>query len=154
MEIFLVRHGQAVTAPDEPRHPLSQDGIDSVGRIAAWAQEAGVRVRQIRHSGKLRAEQTAQILAEHLKPPGGSRSVSGLGPHDDVTSVGRMAADELANSMWVGHLPFLGRLAAFLVTGDPEIQLVRFCAAGIVCLQEEQGNWLVHWVMTPDLLPP
>ncbi len=53
---------------------------------------------------------------------------------------------------WVGHLPFLSRLAGFLVTGNPEIHVVRFLNAGIVCLKGEQGRWSVSWVMTPDLL--
>ncbi len=152
MKIFLVQHGQAMTASEDPLRPLTPEGVDSVRRIAAWARDAAVGVMQIRHSGKLRAEQTAQIFAEHLKPPSGIISVSGLGPNDDVVPVGRIAAKELANSMWVGHLPFLSRLAGFLVTGNPEIQVVRFCNAGIVCLLEEEGSWSINWVMTPDVL--
>ena len=151
MEIFLVQHGQAMTASEDPLRPLTPEGVDSVNRIAAWARDAALGIMQIRHSGKFRAEQTAQILAEHLNPPGGFISVSGLGPNDDVVPVGRMAANELANSMLVGHLPFLSRLAGFLVTGNPEIQVVRFCNAGIVCLLEEHGSWSIKWVVTPDL---
>jgi len=103
-------------------------------------------------SGKLRAEQTAQILAEYLKPSGGLISVSGLAPNDDVVPVGRIAANELANSMLVGHLPFLSRLAGLLVTGNPEVKVVRFCNAGIVCLINEKGSWSINWVTRPELL--
>jgi phosphohistidine phosphatase len=152
MEIFLVQHGLAMTKAEDPLRLLTPEGVESVVRIGTWACVAGVSVIQIRHSGKLRAEQTAQILAEHLKPSGGCINVPGLGPKDDVVPVGGIAANELANAMLVGHLPFLSRLAGFLVTGNPEIQVVRFCNAGIVCLIEEQGSWSIKWVMTPDLL--
>jgi phosphohistidine phosphatase len=153
MRIFFVRHGRAVPASENPRRPLTPEGAEAVRRIAAWTRDAGVGVTQIRHSGKLRAEQTALILAEHLKPSGGVTSLPGLRPNDDVVPVARIASSKLANSMLVGHLPFLSRLAGFLITGDPEIQVVRFSNAGIVCLLEEQGSWSVDWVMTTDLLP-
>ena len=152
MELFLVQHGQAMSKADDPQRRLTPDGAEVVGRIAIWARETGLRVQQIRHSGKLRAQETAQILAEHLNPARGVIAVSGLGPSDDVSPVGRIAETELASSMLVGHLPFLSRLAGFLVTGDPEIQVVRFRNAGIVCLKGEQRRWSISRVMTPDLL--
>jgi phosphohistidine phosphatase len=152
MEIFLVQHGQATAASDDPLRPLTPEGAESVRRIAAWARDRSLGVREIRHSGKLRAAQTAQILAEHLQPPGGVTGVSGLSPNDDVVPVARTAAGELANVMLVGHLPFLGRLAGFLVARSAEIQVVRFRNAGIVCLLEEQGIWSVKWAMPPDLV--
>ena len=43
---------------------------EAVEKIAAWAAASGVRVDAIRHSGKLRAEQTAKILAAALQPGG------------------------------------------------------------------------------------
>ncbi len=48
-------------------------------------------------------------------------------------------------------MPFLNRLVGFLVGGDPELQVVRFCNAGIVCLGEEHDAWSVSWIMTPEL---
>ena len=152
MELFLVQHGHAMAKVDDPRRPLTPEGAEAVERIGAWACDASVCVQQILHSGKLRAEQTAQILANHLKPAGGFIDVSGLGPNDDVEPLGRTAGTELAGSLLVGHLPFLSRLVGFLIIGNPEIQVVRFCNGGIVCLRKEEGSWSINWVMTPDLL--
>ncbi len=152
MQIFLVQHGQAMTTSEDPLRPLTPEGFESARRIGAWARDAAVNVTHIRHSGKLRAEQTAQILAEYLNPSGGLISASGLAPNDDVVPVARIATNEWANSMLVGHLPFLNRLAGLLVTGNPEIQVVRFCNAGIVCLLNEKKTWSINWVMTPELL--
>ena len=152
VEIFLVRHGQALAENEEPRRPLSPEGAEEVEKMAAWAHGRNLRVRQIRHSGKLRAEQTARIFSRHLDPDLGIIGVSGLRPHDDVAPVALVADTDLSNSMLVGHLPFLGRLAGLLVAGDPEREVVEFATAGMVCLRKEQDIWSVSWMINPELL--
>ena len=147
-----MQHGRAMAEANDPRRCLSSEGAQAVTRIAAWAQKADIRIQQIRHSGKLRAEQTAQIVADHLKITCGVVRVSGLGPNDDINPVARSIQTEVANFMLVGHLPFLSRLVGLLVSGDPELQVVRFYNAGIVCLREERGTWSVGWALTPELL--
>ena len=42
--------------------------------------------------------------------------------------------------------------SACLVTGNPEIEIVRFRNAGIVCLTQQEAKWAIDWVMQPDLL--
>ena len=49
---------------------MNAESREAVEKIAAWAAASGVRVDAIRHSGKLRAEQTAKILAAALQPGG------------------------------------------------------------------------------------
>jgi phosphohistidine phosphatase len=152
MDMFLVRHGEAMPATKDPQRPLSPEGAEVVGKMAVWARKAGVRVEQIRHSGKLRAEETAHIFGKHLNPARGIVAVPGLGPNDDEVFVAGTAHTELVGTMLVGHLPFLDRLVGQLVAGDPAVSVVRFCSAAVVCLHNEEGRWFVHWVMTPDLL--
>src|ERR1700683_5204785 len=113
--MYLVRHGEAVSADIDASRPLTQSGRMAVERIAGWAAAADIRPDEILHSGKLRAEQTAEILADYLMPAKGATARRGLGPDDDV----RPLADSLAATdhtlMIVGHLPFLGRLVSQLV---------------------------------------
>ena len=59
MELLLVQHGEAKTEAEDPVRPLTERGADAVRSMAVWAARAGVKVDQIRHSGKRRAEQTA-----------------------------------------------------------------------------------------------
>jgi phosphohistidine phosphatase len=70
---------------------------------------------------------------------------------DDVAPVG----DELKllskPIMLVGHLPFMERLTGYLVTGDAGQAVVDFIHAAIVCLAEEDGDWQVTWILTPDI---
>jgi phosphohistidine phosphatase len=62
-----------------------------------------------------------------------------------------MLGNESRPLMLVGHLPFMARLAAHLVTGDAERSVLRFHQGGIVCLEREDDRWLVAWALTPAM---
>ncbi len=151
MKIYLVQHGEAEAKSVDPARPLTARGRADVERAAALAARLGVQITHIRHSGKTRAEQTAQILGEALAPPGGVVAVSGLDPKDDVRPVAAALEREAQPVMLVGHLPFLARLAGRLLAGDEEQAPVEFHTAGIVCLNYEEGRWQVAWAMTPEM---
>ena len=78
--------------------------------------------------------------------------MKGLSPKDDVKPVAASLRSDQGSIMLTGHLPHLSRLVSLLLTGNPEIEVVRFRNAGIVCLTQEEGKWVVDWVMQPDLL--
>jgi phosphohistidine phosphatase len=152
MELYLVQHGEAKPESEDPERSLTDRGEETVRRMAAWAAHVGLKVDQIRHSGKRRAEQTAALLGERLNPAQGVIAVAGLNPNDDVRPVAEAIRAEQAAVMLVGHLPHLSRLAKLLLTDDPEGGVLRFQMAGIACLSNQAGKWAVHWVMPPDLL--
>jgi phosphohistidine phosphatase len=152
MEVYLVQHGEAKRKEEDPERPLTEKGKDDVRKMAAFLSQSNVRVFQIRHSGKKRAEETALILADHLSPPSGVKIVQGLAPNDDATPVAETLHLETEPVMIVSHLPFLSRLASLLVTGDEEQTVVHFTMGGCARLVTENGNWTVEWVVTPGLL--
>jgi phosphohistidine phosphatase len=152
MELYLVQHGEAKPEAEDPERPLTERGEETVRQMAAWAAQVGVRVVQIRHSGKRRAEQTAALLTERLSPAQGVIAVEGLKPNDDPRPVVESLQSEHQPIMLVGHLPFLSRLASLLVVENPEGGIIRFQPAGIVCLVRQEKKWTVQWVMPPDLL--
>ena len=84
MALFLVQHGTSVPKEVDPECPLTDEGRDTVERIARDAAGHKIEVDLIQHSGKTRARQTAEIMAYFLKPPGGVQEASGLDPLDDV----------------------------------------------------------------------
>ena len=51
----------------------------------------------------------------------------------------------------VGHLPFLSRLASFLLTDEAERQLLEFRYGGLVGLIRERDKWAIRCVIPPDL---
>lgn len=152
MPIYLVQHGKSFTKEENPDRPLTEEGGAIVSRIAGIAAAHHLKVDEIRHSGKTRARQTAEILAEFLKPAKGIQSCGGMDPLDDVVAFSSSLPAE-DRVLWVGHLPFLERLASCLITGDPEHAVLQFQNAGIVALERrpETGKWIVLWTLMPEL---
>ena len=152
MALYLVQHGKSLPKDVDPDQGLSDDGIAESKRIADVARGYQVKVSLIRQSGKKRARQTAEILAEALKPAGGVAEVTGLKPLDDVVA-SAAAIDAAADTMLVGHLPFMERMASFLVTGSAEKPIFKFQNSGIVCLKKdpESGLWVIAWTLMPNI---
>jgi len=152
MALFLVQHGTSVPKEIDPECPLTDDGRAAVERIARIAADHNLEVSLIKHSGKIRTRQTAEIMAYFLKPPGGVQEASGLDPLDDVA----LAAEGLPgaeNIMLVGHLPFMERLVSYLITGSTDRIVVKFQNGGIVRLDRapETGIWFIKWTLMPEL---
>ncbi|AOY59138.1 MULTISPECIES: phosphohistidine phosphatase SixA [Desulfococcus] len=153
MPLYLVQHGKSLPRTIDPEQPLSPEGEADVRRIAGVAQGYGVTVSRILHSGKRRALETAEIIAEYLNPRKGVSPAPGLGPLDEPE--GWMAQADPADSvMLVGHLPFMEKLAAGLVTGNTARPIFRFQNGGIVCLDthpDTPGDWVIKWALMPQV---
>lgn len=151
MHVYLVQHGEAKSEAEDPARPLTDRGREEVQRVARHAAALALQVEEICHSGKLRARQTAEILAEHLSPRRGTREMDGLAPTDDPVKA--RAAIEAAREpvMLVGHLPHLSRLASSLLVENPGREIIRFRMGAIVCLTRAESAWLLQWVLTPEL---
>ena len=153
MECYLVQHGEAKPEQEDPARPLTDRGRGEVERVAQAARRSGVGVAEILHSGKLRAQQTAELLAAALSPVGGVRAVAGLAPLDDPAAARELLDQAAAPRMIVGHLPHLSRLTSLLLVGDPTREIVSFRMGAIVCLTREEEGWRLKWILTPDFVP-
>jgi len=151
MSLYLVQHGRNLPKDQDPEQPLSDEGRNEVENIAEVAAGYGVSVAVIEHSPKLRAQQTAEIFSTFLKPDQGPREREGIKALDDVTAIaGKLRAGD--NRMLVGHLPFMERLAAYLIAGRQDPRVIKFQNGGIVCLDcEEEGGWFVKWALMPHI---
>lgn len=154
MRLYLCQHGKATSKDEDPDRPLTDEGRGEVGRVARRLASAEVRLDGIWHSGKLRAKQTADILAEHLSPAGGLEARDDLSPMDDPTSARSAAEGSGADAVLLsGHLPHLSRLCSLMLTGDADREPVAFRNAGVVCLAwdgNEEG-WKLEWALVPEL---
>src|SRR2546427_8916418 len=101
MDRYLVQHGEAKPEQEDPARPLSDRGRRDVERVAHAAGRSGVSVAEIVHSGKLRAQQTADLLAAALSPVGGLRAVAGLAPLDDPAAARELLDQAAAPRMIV-----------------------------------------------------
>ena len=152
--LYIVRHGDAKAETEDPARPLTDVGRRDVQRMAGWAAAIGIKIDVIEHSGKLRAEQTAEIFAAHLNPPQGSRCVEGLKPNDAIHAVASRLGDDPSVRMLVGHLPSIERLIAFLTTENSEAKVVRLDAASVAMLARVESGWILLGLLQPDLVVP
>lgn len=148
MHVYLVRHGDALAATENPLRPLSPAGRERVERLAQAAWQRGSRPAVIWHSGILRAAETAEILARRFGA-GGTAAVSGLLPEDDPAVIQAELAAAAESTMIVGHLPFLARLSALLLHGDPNRPGVEFAPASMACLARSDPQWKISWQIAP-----
>ena len=153
MDLYLVQHGVARSKEEEPDRPLTSEGRTDVDRMAQHAALMEVKPERIWHSGKLRASQTAEIMARVLSPRQGMGVMEGLGPGDDPSQAGMAVAAIGVPAMLVGHLPHLSRLASLMLMGDPDAEIIAFQNAGIVCLTLTDGGWRLQWSLNPRTLP-
>ncbi len=154
MNLYLMQHGEARPKEEDPQRSLSDKGRADVKKVAAFAAgQANIIVTSIMHSGKTRAEQTAKLLAEHLKPTSGIAVAEGLEPMAEPSIWAARLGDITDDIMLVGHLPHLSKLASNLLCGDENKTVIAFHNAGIVSLsRDESGSWAVGWMVTPDVV--
>jgi len=106
---------------------------------------------KVYHSGKRRAHQTAEIIANSLNVP--IESSRGLNPLDDVREWAERVRKETKDLMIVGHLPFLEKLTSLLLCDNENARSVVFRYGAIVCLdRKENGGWAVRWILTPEMI--
>lgn len=152
MALFLVQHGKSLSKDIDPDQSLSEEGIMEVEQIANTARRYGILVSRIEHSGKKRAQQTADIFASALNPKGGVLERSGLKPLDDVTSLAN-EINSRDNLMLVGHLPFMERLTSYLITGSADKRVFKFQNGGILCMEQDMDTlkWFIKWTLMPHI---
>jgi len=154
MKLYLVQHGDAKPKEEDPERPLSAKGLADVGKVADFLRSGvGITVSSITHSGKLRARQTADLLAKRLNPPFGATQADGLDPLAKSTMWAARLKTVGEDVMLVGHLPHLSSLAARLLCGDEGKKIVSFTTGSVLCLERDAaGGWAIRWMVTPELI--
>lgn len=150
MKLYLVQHGEAKSEAEDPQRSLTDHGRKEVERVAQAANRLRLHPSKTYHSGKLRAMQTAEILANALRSP--VEATPGLNPNDDVRGWVDRVSRGKEDLLIVGHLPFLEKLVSLLTTGDESVRPVLFRYGAIVYLeQDESGRWRLRWILTPEM---
>jgi phosphohistidine phosphatase len=163
VQLYLIRHADAVTDQENPLRPLSSRGRAECSRLVKFFQQnSALRAAQFWHSPLTRAQETARLLADGLKLDAALVETPGLLPEDDpVEIVTRL--DEMNTNLsvaLVGHEPHLGALATLLVRGKLrpvgfEVKkgaVLAFEPAGGVHKKSGRRRWQVLWHIHPALL--
>lgn len=153
--LYLVQHGAAKPEAEDPKRGLTDEGRQDVERMAEFLSALHLPLDRIEHSGKLRAKETAEILAVRLRPTEGTSEISGIAPNDDIEPMRARLEKESKKIMLVGHLPYLSRLAARLLGLPADRTVVKFRMGGVVRMErDDAGRWTIVWAVVPELLVP
>jgi phosphohistidine phosphatase len=134
MDLWLVRHGEAVPEAIDPSRPLSVEGARSISEAASTLAGRLGRLDLVAASGKLRARQTAEILAAAAGYPADriieTKALSpGAAPEDFIAFLEDQ--EENRTVLCVGHLPSIARFASTLLSAGDPVKLV--FEAGTAC---------------------
>lgn len=78
MRLYLVQHGEAQPENVDPQRHLTEQGQRAVQKVAEFLRPLSLSVSAIWHSGKPRAQQTAEILSRAISAGQGMVQRSGL----------------------------------------------------------------------------
>lgn len=146
MKLYLMRHGQAASIDDDPEQGLSNDGRMAIEHLAHKLADQGVTFKQVFHSEKARARQTAEIMADILSPGVTPVCRAGLKPNDDPEQLLADINGWQENTLIASHLPFIPHLLA-LLSGSS--QSSSFTPGTIACLTNTGSKWQLEWISSP-----
>jgi len=153
MMLYLMQHGDAVSNDVDANRPLNETGHAQIRRVAELLESHGHRPSHVFHSGKLRATQTAEIMAAALVPGLECEEMAGLGPKDSPDALIDELSKRTENMLLVSHMPLVGRLVNRLVGGAEDNVIVAFLPGSIACLERDQDQcWVIDWFLRPEIV--
>lgn len=153
MKVYLARHGEAASGELDSERPLSEKGRKDVEKIADFLSRSNLKVDYFFHSGKLRAQQTAELLSKAFHCSRGVEARSGLDPADLVSPIASEINQFGHDLALIGHMPFMGKLLSKLMSGYENNDIALFQTATLVCLESmENSGWILRWVLCPELI--
>lgn len=153
MKLYLVQHGEATSKEVDPARPLTKQGQMDIERLAAFLKQAGIKAERVIHSGKRRAQQTAEILAQAIGSGVELESSGMINPNDNPKAFDWQSESWDKDTLIVGHLPFMAKLVSHLLINDDTRLITAYQPGSIVCLEhDDKAGWLIDWMLRPELL--
>lgn len=138
-----MRHGQAEDPSIDPEQGLTEKGKNAIRKIAQELQQKSVLPKQIFHSVKKRAQQTASIVSEVITPGSLPQIMENLKPGDNPANLIDTINQWTDDTLIVSHLPFIPSLLELLTQ---QHNPVRFEPGTVVCLSQSGSHWQLEWV--------
>ena len=151
MNLYILQHGEAVAKEIDPERPLSEQGIRDIRILALHMQNMGVQLGNVFHSGKLRAQQSARLVAETISPGIQPLQTEGLNPNDDPTAIIGDIEQMNENILIASHMPFVSRLCSTLLTGTIDAEFASISGT-LFCLEKADNKWRLAYMLRPDFL--
>src|SRR5262249_14528043 len=162
MHIYLLRHGIAAPANEDnqfsdAKRALTPEGATKMREVTAGLRKLGVTFDLVVSSPLLRAKETADIVVEGLKIKEPTREWKQLEPDGSIEElISQLQKHQQKGSvLLVGHQPFMGFLACYLVFGSEKVSLA-FKKGGICCIRVDElplkSTGELVWMLPPKIL--
>jgi phosphohistidine phosphatase len=155
MRLYFFRHGIAEDAQapdfDDFARRLTEKGIERIQAASLALDRLGVKPVRLYTSPRLRARQTAEILAETLKVKADIREEVNFGFNPTLIEpmiTGLTNDDEV---MFVGHEPDLSVTVSRLIGGG-EIEMKKGGVARVDIISHTPLRGTLVWLLTPKVL--
>jgi phosphohistidine phosphatase len=153
MNLYLVRHADAVDAEIDPNRPLSERGRNQVRAVARLLAPGGVlRPEEIWHSPLVRARETAVLLKEQLGLAAPLVETPELEPDVDPQVIAIRLRSVRQRIAIVGHEPHLSALASLLVAREAQPPVFVMKKGAVLTLEGAAEHWAVRWHVSPELI--
>lgn len=152
MYLYLLQHGDALSKTVDPERPLSAQGKRDIEKIALILRGMQVQPAYIFHSGKLRAQQSARIIAATLVSRVEPVQANGLAPNDDPAIIIEDIIRLDGSLLIASHMPFVSHLCSDLISGGPGCQFASV-PGSLICLEKNERGWQLDWMLRPQCLP-
>lgn len=150
MELILWRHAEAADGMPDDGRQLTSKGRQQAKRMAEFLSSRLPHNTRILVSPALRTQQTATALStKYITEPA-------IGVHATPQEVLAAADWPMANgaTLLVGHQPWLGEVAALLMTGKPDYWSIKKGSVWWLSRREREGDYqtTLRLVITPEHL--
>jgi phosphohistidine phosphatase len=158
IELYFLRHAHAgdpeVWTGDDAARPLSDKGEKQAERLGTFLAGVGFKPDVIVSSPKLRAAQTAEIVAKHLGIQiSFDDRLAGAFEVETLETLLRDAGDPV-RAVVVGHDPDFSDVLAEL-SGASQLPMPKGAFARVDIERPlRAGGGTLHWLVPPDLLKP
>ena len=158
IELYFLRHAHAgdpdAWTGDDAARPLSDKGEKQAERLGTFLAGVGFKPDAILSSPKLRAAQTAEIVAKHLGIQiSFDDRLAGAFEVETLETLLRDASDPV-RPVVVGHDPDFSDVLAEL-SGASQLPMPKGALARVDIERPlRAGGGTLHWLVPPDLLKP
>lgn len=145
MKVYLVRHAEPELQKTDPG--LSQYGRQQAFHLAEILQTKNISIPFIYHSEKLRARETAEIIAGFIKPKPLLKEKIGIAPDSNPAIIAAELNTLKKDIMIVSHLPFLPALVCELTKYHQNKTSFEFGLTSCLCLVQKDEYWVIeHYI--------
>ncbi len=150
MELILWRHAEAVDGTPDMARPLTDKGRRQAERMAHFLTPRLPENTRVMVSPALRAQETATALTPKFI------TAPNIGLHATPQTAIATAGWPMAGGavLLVGHQPWMGELACWLMTGSADIWSIKKGAVWWFSRREREGDFqtVLRLVIAPDQL--